>query len=192
MMKNQLKWICVIFGILALVGLLGFALIRHRVLTSLGPPKTVESLEQYERVLRDWKKTGLVDHFPSQVPANAEWVRFASFPGYMQGGGWVQIRMELPGPEVKRLYEHATKTAKRHHDGGHSLSLINGRFDGVASADPHTLGTETFSFPDDYRIFIFYAKPHKKGSGHDWNHGRSKGMVVSLQRNEVLYFAEKW
>jgi hypothetical protein len=51
---------------------------------------------------------------------------------------------------------------------------------------------KAYKFPKDYRIFIFHAKPYKEESEPDWNHGESKGIVVSLPRNEVLYYAENW
>lgn len=188
-MKRALKWIGGIVGALVLVAVLAIAWFAYGFNKALEP---IESIDRYQQVLADWKQTGLVDHFPSSVPATASDVKFSSFPGFLQGGGHIQLRMELPEAEVRRLYEHATKTAKQHQDGGNSVTLINERDDGLSSTSPHTLAEGTYAFPVDYRIFIFHAKPYKKGSGHDWNHGESKGMVVSLQRNEVLYYAENW
>ena len=105
----------------------------------------------------------------------------------MQGGAHIQLRMTLPPADVKKLHEDATKTAKQHHDGGDSVTLVNSRDDGLASTRPHTLAAETSEFPADYRIFIYDAE-----TASDWNHGKSKGVVISLQRNEVIYFAENW
>ncbi len=188
-MKRAVKWIVGILGVLVFVVFSAFAWFAYSFNKALEPN---ESIDQYQKVLADWKASGLVDHFPSSVPASARNVKFSSFPGFLQGGGHVQLRMELPEAEAKKLFEHATKTAKQHQDGGNSVTLINERKDGLSSTSPHTLAKDAFEFPDDYRIFIFHAEPYKAGSGHDWNHGESKGMVVSLQRNEVLYYAENW
>ncbi len=188
-MKCALKWIGGILGFLVLTVGLGFIWIVYSSNKSL---ETIDSIDQYQGVLIDWKASGLVDHFPRSVPSRASNVKFSSFPGYLQGGGHVQLRMELPEAEVKRLYADATELAMQHQDGGNSVTLINECSEGLSSTSPHTLGTGIYEFPDDYRIFIFQAKPYKKGSGHDWNHGVSKGMVLSLQRNEVLYYAERW
>lgn len=188
-MKHALKWIGRILGVLALVAILGFAWTFYSLKKALEP---IESIDQYHEVLANWKARGLVDHFPSSVPANARNVKFSSFPGFMQGGGHVQLRMELPEAEVKNLYDHATKTSKQHHDGGNSVTLVNEREDGMRSTHPHTLEKGISEFPSDYRIFIFHAEPYTKGTEYDWNHGVSKGMVVSLQRNEVFYYAESW
>ncbi len=144
-------------------------------------------MARYSSVLADWKASGLVNHFPGTVPTTATNVRFSSFPGFLQGGAHIQLRMSLPAAEVKKLYEEATKDAKQHHDGGDSVTLVNSRDDGLASTRPHTLASGTDEFPEDYRIFILDAE-----STSDWNHGKSKGVVVSIQRNEVIYFAENW
>ncbi|TRU74435.1 MAG: hypothetical protein EWV55_11020 [Microcystis viridis Mv_BB_P_19951000_S69] len=180
-MKRAIKWIGGILGVLVLVVVSAFAWFAYSFLESLEP---IESIDQHQEVLAYWKACGpgLVDHFPSSVPASARNVKFSSFPGFLQGGGHVQLRMELPEAEAKKLFEHATKTAKQHRDGGNPVS----------GPSPHTLAKDAYEFPADYRIFIFHAEPYKEGSGHDWNHGESKGMVVSLQRNEVLYYAEQW
>ena len=184
-MKRALKWIGRILGALLLVAVLGFAWMVYSFNKALEP---IESVSKYEEVLADWKASGLIDHFPSSVPANARNVKFSSCLGFLQGGGHVQLRMELPAAEVKVLYDHATRSAKQHQDGGSSVTLVNERRDdGLWSTHPHTLAKGTYEFPSDYRIFIFDAA----GSG-DWNHGKSMGMVVSLQRNEVLYYAEYW
>ena len=188
-MKRALKWIGGILATLALLIVLLIGLIAYSFEKGLEP---IVSIDQYQEVLSEWRASGLVDHFPASVPASARNVKFSSFPGFLQGGGHVQIRMELPEAEVKSLYEHATKIALQHQDGGSSVTLINERDDGLSSTSPHTFGKDVYHFPDDYRIFIIHAEPYKKGSGHDWNHGFSKGIVVSLQRNEVLYYAEKW
>lgn len=188
-MKRALKWIGGILAVLVVIGALGVGWIVHRFKKALEP---IESMDQYQEVMADWKEGGLVDHFPSSVPASARNVKFSAFPGFLQGGGHVQLRMELPEAEVRILYEHATRSARQHQDGGNAVTLVSERDDGLWSTHPHTLGKGAFEFPRDYRIFIFDAQPYRKGSGHDWNHGESKGMVISLQRNEVLYYAENW
>ena len=185
-MKRAVKWICRILGVLVIVVFSAFIWFGYSFYKSL---ESIESIDKYQEVLAVWRGSGLVDHFPSSVPASARNVKFSSFPGHLQGGGYVQIRMELPKAEVKKLFEHATNTAKQYYKDGGNFK------DRLPSTSPHTLGKDerdASKFPDDYRIFIFHAEPYKKGSGHDWNHGESKGMVVSLQRNEVLYYAESW
>lgn len=153
----------------------------------MGPPKAETDVSKYSSILSDWKPSGLVDHFPSAVPTTATNVRFSSFPGYMQGGAHIQLGMTSPTADLKKLYDDASRKAKQYHDGGDSMALVNSRDDGLAGPSPRTLAAGTPEFPEDYRIFIFDAE-----STSHWNHGKSKGVVISLQRNEVIYFAENW
>jgi len=42
-------------------------------------------------------------------------------------------------------------------------------------------------------MFIFDAIPYKVKDGeNNWGHGRSYGLLVSLEQNEVIYFADDW
>jgi hypothetical protein len=156
-------------------------------------PVSHTSVWRYGRDLKEWKKTGLVEHFPQDLPASAKNVRFSSFPGFLQGGGWIQLRLELPTPEIRRIYEDATNSAKQYHDGGNSVTLVNRQNDGLCSTDFHTSGTTDGDFPEDYRVFVFDAVAyHTNGVHLGWNHGRSRGVAVSTQRNDVVYWAERW
>ena len=78
-MKRALKWIGGILGALVLVAVLGFAWMVHSFNKALEP---IESVSKYEEVLADWKASGLIDHFPSSVPANARNVKFSSCPAF--------------------------------------------------------------------------------------------------------------
>jgi hypothetical protein len=47
--------------------------------------------------------------------------------------------------------------------------------------------------------FIFDAVPYKETNsqpwphtGPDWDHGTSRGVAISTNRNEVVYWAESW
>jgi hypothetical protein len=191
-MKRALKWIGPTAGVLVLLGVLGFLGLAHIKKTVKQALEPTVAVEKYGQILTDWKATGLVDHFPDSIPLQARNVHFSSFPGFLQGGAHVQLRIELPASEVKKLYDQATNLAKQYHDGGNSTTLINERADGLYSTIPHTLVSGKYVFSEDYRVFIYDANPYQKGSGHDWNHGKSKGVVISLQRNEVIYYAENW
>ena len=188
-MNRALKRVVGFLGILALVAAIGLAWFAQSFRKALLPN---ESLDRYQEVLADWEASGLVDHFPSSVPTTAGNVKFSSFPGFLQGGAHVQLRMELPRDEVNRIYKLATKTALQHQDGGNSMILVSERDDELPSTWPRTFAEGRSEFPADYRIFIYHAEPYGTGSEFEWNHGSSKGLVVSLKRSEVLYYAESW
>ncbi len=149
-------------------------------------------IDEYEHVLSEWKQTGLINHFPQKIPEHSNIVKFSSFPGFLQGGGWVQLRLELHSNEIEQAYAGAMKRSRQYHDGGGLYTMVNRQKDGLASSNFHTSGTNDREFPKDYRVFIFEAKPYKTGSAFDWNHGKSMGIAVSKNRNEVVYWAENW
>ena len=59
----------------------------------------------------------------------------------------------------------------------------------IAGTSFHTSDNDEFEFPDDYTIFILDAEPYKP---NDWNHGYSRGVVISKDKNDIIYYVEDW
>jgi hypothetical protein len=138
--------------------------------------------------MKMWAPSGLVAHFPDPIPPAATKTRLSAFPGFLQGGAFFQIRLTLPTAEVARIYDAATKIAKDSYDGGGFFESTNSKKDGLPGTSFHTSdGQKQADFPADYRVFVFAAS-----GGPSWNHGKSHGVVISKQRNEVIYYAEDW
>lgn len=163
------------------------------------PPPIERDVQKYSALVKEWSKSGLSAHFPEAIPADATKVRLSAFPGFLQGGGWLQARMGLPVARVKAIYDDATARAKAFYDGGDQLTLVNesGKVEGqesgaLAGTSFYTDDVDEKPFPDDYRIFVFHARDGMPGGGFPWNHGESTGVVVSLKRNEVIYYLEDW
>ena len=93
---------------------------------------------------------------------------------------------------VAGIFEDATKQAKAFYDGGDFFKLVNEQKDGLPGTSFHTANNKGRDFPPDYRIFIFHARAYRPGEDFQWNHGDSRGVVISRKRNEVIYFAEDW
>ena len=189
-MKKILTWIrrLILVSIALVVSFVGYSLFRMYQATT-----PVESISKYESVLATWKQRGLVDHFPSRVPDSASEVRFSALEGFLQGGGHIQIRFKLPQARIESYYEDASSKAKQFQDGGDAVTLVNSSDDGLWSTNPHTLDKSYSKFTDDYRIFIYDAVPYQQDEEYkNWNHGASKGVVISLKRSEVIYYAEDW
>ena len=119
-------------------------------------------------------------------------MKVSAFPGFLQGGGWFQLRLTLPPSDIAALFEDASKQAKAFYDGGDRLKLVNAKKDGLPGTSFHTSGTKERSFPADYRVFVYHARPYRPGTDFQWNHGDSRGVVISRTRNEIIYFAESW
>lgn len=155
-------------------------------------PPVETSPKRYPKLLKKWQEMGLADHFPQTIPPEADSLKLSAFPGFLQGGAWLQIRMALPPSVVERVFGDASRQAKAFYDGGNSTTLVNRETDGLWGTSFYTSGLESSVFPEDYRIFVFDARPHQPGEVHPWNHGTSRGVVISKKRNEVIYYADSW
>lgn len=146
---------------------------------------------RYSSLITDWTPTGLIAHFPKPLPATASNVKISSFPGLLHGGGHFQVRMTLPAAEVSKVYDDASKTAKDFYDGGTKFTSVNSKTNGLPGTTFHTSDSQKYTeFPEDYRIFVFAAQTG--GGIPPWQSGTCYGVVVSKQRNEVIYYAENW
>lgn len=154
-----------------------------------GPPSVEQRPKKYSSLLKDWRATGLVNHFPNQFPATATNIKLSVFPGYLQGGAFFQVRMSLPRDEVLKVYDAASSAANDFYDGGDFDTSMSSKTAGLPGARFYTSDKSGYDFPVDYRIFVFDAQ---SSGGNTWNHGYSYGVVVSKRRNEVIYFAESW
>jgi hypothetical protein len=173
------------------IGVVG-AVILTAVYCLFGPPEITTWVWRYPHILKHWKTSGLADHFPAQLPASATNVRFSSFPGFLQGGAWIQVRMTVPAVEAKAVFDTSTELARYTQDGGSSYTILESSKVSLLSTRFYTSGSRNREFPEDYRIFVYDAQPSRKGENPSWNHGMSRGVVVSLQRNEVIYYADRW
>lgn len=57
-----------------------------------------------------------------------------------------------------------------------------------------TSGSDDDSFPQDYEVMIFdpIYPESERPEGFYWNHGKSHGVAISTNRNEIVYWAESW
>jgi len=147
------------------------------------PPNEESDPARYPKVLQQWRGTTLVDHFPSAIPAEAQHVRLSSFPGFLQGGGWIQVRLQLPAEQIRQLLDEYELLAIKRFDGGCKADHYNACK--VASADFRTSDLPTSIFPPDYTIFVL-----RNFGG--WNHGGSCGVAIHATAGEIVYWTERW
>jgi hypothetical protein len=99
--------------------------------------------------------------------------------------------MTLPTNDVSKVYEDASKIAKDFYDGGTTYTSVIAKTNGLPGTHFHTADSREYTeFSKDYRIFVFDAKD--SGGTPPWQSGKCYGVVVSKNRNEVIYYAENW
>jgi len=141
-------------------------------------PDETTDVAAYTNTLKDWSATGLVSHFPLSVPPHAKNVKFAAHPKILQGGTYIQLRMQLPADEIAAIEKQFEKTATV-YDGSYPPPSFRTSDDSKATLD----------FPSHYTLYVLSVKDHTPPS---WNHGEKNGAAVSTADNEVVYWAEAW
>ena len=168
-----------------------FALVSVVLVGCSVEPHTETDTKKYPALITAWTPTGLVAHFPNPLPATASNIKLSAFPGFLQGGAWFQVRLTLSPAEVSKAYDDASKIAKDFYDGGTVYTSLNSKTNGLPGTSFHTSDIEKQSeFPADYRIFVFAAQD--AGGTPPFQSGKCYGVVISKQRHEVIYYAEKW
>src|SRR5688572_23646765 len=101
MRRETLLLLVVVIGAPLIVLGIGFFMLRLW-LPSL-EPQEVTDVSEYTEILQQWKPSGLVDWFPTHIPAHATNVRVSHHPGFLQGGARFHVRMTLPTAEIAKI-----------------------------------------------------------------------------------------
>ena len=178
-----------------ILGMVGMGLIVF-----LGPvildwvifPHDTHSLWKYPALRARWNQE-LVSHFPDSIPQSATLKKFCHFPGFLQGGAYIQLRLELPEKEIAQLYDRFLQQRTKSFFGGDMSRHMN-ETNGMPTTFFYTGDSDKQSFPDDYEIMIFdpIFPESERPEGFYWNHGTSHGVAISTNRNEIVYWAESW
>jgi ABC-type transport system involved in multi-copper enzyme maturation permease subunit len=185
------RWVIVIAGVLIALVISLFVVFMN-VFTGafVAATKPVTDVTRYKEIREQMGDSELTQHFPLSIPENAENVQFEYLPKFLQGGGHFQLRMELPQSEINELIAKFQPQAKYKFIGGDRSDHSNME-GGVPTTYFYTSGTDEHSFDDSYEILVLNAEA---GGTPDfqWNHGYSYGVVISLEKSEIIYWAEYW
>ena len=153
-------------------------------------PKTVTDVSQYEKILNSFPISGLTDHFPKVIPANAKNVSLNYFPAFMQGSGNFELRFKLPATEVKQIFAKYNTIATHHYTGGDTID-----HSGQPTSPPmpsfYTSDKGSHKLPNSFVVLVLGAKS-MGGTEHPWDKGESYGLAVDLSSSEVVYWTQWW
>jgi hypothetical protein len=153
-------------------------------------PSETRWLWRYPGLRAKWDAS-LVEHFPKKIPPSATLKRFCHFPGYLQRGAYIQLRLRLTPERIGELYDEFSRRRTRSYFGGDINSHANGP-ERMPTTFFRTAEARTGPFPDDYEIMVLDPAIPESADGQNWNHGRSHGVAISRERNEIVYWAERW
>lgn len=177
----------------AAAGAAGIAIVIYVVIVAAfaWQLRTITDVSRYDDLLRKWDPS-LVAHFPRRIPINAAKQSLSFFPGFLQGGAHLQLRVELPPADVAREERRVSRLAIHVHQGGKRAAPDS--YDDAKQDIPlppfHTGdGKPGAGFSADYTLYFLLAHP---GESAPWNHGRTTGVAVSRRSSELVYWAESW
>ncbi len=179
--------------LLALVSLciVGVSFFLKTTFSSTSEPKIITDTSRYKEIRNQlWSNNDQVKHFPNEIPADAESVRIAYSPEFMQGNGFFQIRLKQPPNKIEKLLSQYRNSAKHKYRGGNTNDHIN-QSNGVPTTFFYTSDSHTESFPATYEILVLNTKD-KGRTGFKWNHGDSYGVAINSSASEIIYWFEKW
>ena len=140
------------------------------------------NLEKYSELRTQWNQD-LVAHFPTKIPESASAKKFSHFPGFLQGGAHIQLRLRLPPGKIRELYDQFAKQR--------TVSFKGNEIGSMPATHFYTSNNdEDFSFPNYFEIMFFDKIPPE--SQRYPNHGRSHGVAISTSSSEIVYWAESW
>lgn len=156
----------------------------------IAPPAETTQIGEYPGTLAQWKGTHLVSHFPATFSTNSQSVRFAAFPGFLQGGSYIQLALKLPAVEIQAIEQQLKQSAKHTYVGGGFFDHYNrDQRNNVPTTTFRTSGSPGVSeFPPHFTVYVHSALD----GGGAWNHGKTSGTAISTKTNEVVYWADSW
>ena len=185
------RWIAIVIGILSVVAISFFVVSLNLLAGALVAATTpITDIARYSEIREQMGDSELTRHFPLSIPKNAENVQFEYLPKFLQGGSHFQLKMRLPRAEISDLLTEFRSQAKYKFIGGDSNDHANIE-GGVPTTFFYTSGTDDYSFQGDYEILVLNAEPSGTPD-FQWNHGYSYGVVISLEKSEIIYWAEYW
>ncbi len=128
---------------------------------------------------------------PETIPQDAIKVAFFHIPGFLQGIDVIALRMTLPPDKIASLLKELE---------GSGRTEISS-FDGISAPQAYpaydmkkpgskNLFEGVSNLPNDFRIFLY--KSDIRDIQEKLNHNILSFTAISTNRNEVIYFINRW
>jgi hypothetical protein len=157
--------------------------------------KPVIDSSRYAEIRSKFEDSLLVKHFPIDIPADAKNVDLYYLPGFMQGGTFLQLRMQLSPEKIKTIETDFLKSAKRKYIPG---AKNNSPIEEVSPTGmkveynykSYTGGSNGGNFPSNYKLLVL--EDTRGAPKYDWNHSDIYGVAIDPATSEVVYWLEDW
>jgi hypothetical protein len=157
--------------------------------------KPVIDSSRYAEIRSKFEDSLLVKHFPIDIPADAKNVDLYYLPGFMQGGTFLQLRMQLSPEKIKTIETDFLKSAKRKYiPGAKNNSPIEEDSPTGMKVEynykSYTGESNGGNFPSNYKLLVL--EDTRGAPKYDWNHSDIYGVAIDPATSEVVYWLEDW
>ena len=150
---------------------------------------TVNDVSKYDKYVRLCKEASPKwHHFPDSIPELSVKAIFCQQTGFLQGSDILILRLQLPRNhilDIKKSLDSSSRIIVDNHDQlplGHSYPPDN--FPDIK--ENFKIGYLE-ELPVEFEIYLYKTDIQKLG-----NHGFVAFTAISLDKDEVLYYAESW
>lgn len=176
---------------LSSLGVVGGSFFLNKASSNSGEVQIITDTSHYQKIREQIGNNNyLIKHFPSNLPADAGWVRIAYSSGTATGSSFLQIRLKQPTAKIQKSLLHYQQLAKYRYQGGNTNDHAN-LPNGVPTTFFYTSDAATESFPPSYQVLVLNAQDRGTG-GFNWSHGDSYGVAIDNSASEIVYWFEKW
>ena len=138
-------------------------------------------INKYSQALR---MHGSPEHFPKYIPKDAKNVYFFDRLQFLQAGSEIHLRYKTTKEICLKKLEEFSKQAIFINSGGFDQIAYN-----MCVPDISDKSAGYGALSNDFKIIVLQGNPYKP---YDWNHGCSYGIAVSLEKEELAYWADYW
>ena len=189
--SHLVKIATIIFFTLGSISIVVGSFWLRKTSSNIGQTEIITDTSRYGEIRNYlWSNNNEVQHFPVEIPPDAQGVQLAYSPGLTQGNSFLQVRIKQPSIKIQQLLSHYRKISQHQYRGGDTNDHIN-QPNGVPTTFFYTGDAATVSFPPTYEIMVLNAQ-NKGTSGFKWNHGDSYGVAIDSSASEIVYWAEEW
>ena len=117
---------------------------------------------------------------------------FSYFPGFLQGGAHIQLRVSLATDDIVTLASELKTKTEHAYKGGDLFTHYNKDKDkNLPTAMYRTQRDDVlaYEFPKHFTVYVLGAD---NSTSPSWNHGSTFGIALSEETNEAIYWAENW
>ncbi|MEA5581745.1 hypothetical protein VB620_10390 [Nodularia harveyana UHCC-0300] len=172
-------------------GILGGSFFLKTAFKNSDEIQIITDTSHYQQLRQElWSNNEYIQHFPQQIPDDAENIRIAYYSGVPPQGTFVQLRLKHSPEKIQTLLSQYQNMAKHEYKGGNTNDHVNLE-NGVPTTFFYTSNDAEESFPATYKILVLDAEDRGK-PGFKWHHGYSYGVAIDISASEIVYWAEKW